>query len=144
MRRPTPRETFIALWVLTQMGLPLHYYLVRKYEDPANEMFSWRMFSDVHHGAAIVEWYRYDMSPRRDDPIGTSLHHLGNATGMSRTWARFAEGGRGHAPPIWLLERIALFLCQALETSPMGIAARRTRIPWHGDVVEEEFKWECG
>ena len=144
MRRPTSLETFITLWVVTQVALPLHYYLVRRYDDPVNEMFAWRMFSDVHHGASYVEWFRFDKHQHGKDPVGIALDpDLAKTTGMSPLWQRIAQGRRAHAPPKWLLERIALFLCQALGESPVAIAATRTRIPWHGDIVEEDFTWEC-
>ena len=148
MRRPTPREAFITLWLVTQMALPLHYYLERRYDDPVNEMFAWRMFSDVHHSASYVEWFRFDKYQNEKDPLGISLdHNLAKTTGMSPLWQRIALGQGAHAPPKWMLERIAMFLCQALGKSdhkaPLAIAATRTRIPWQGDVVEENFKWEC-
>ncbi len=152
MRRPTPREAFITLWLLTQIGLPLHYYVVRRYDDPVNEMFAWRMFSDVHHSASYVEWFRFDKYQQGKEPVGIALDpNLDKTTGMSKLWQRIAMGQRAHAAPKWLLERIALFLCQTLDKSPhkafgdspLAIAATRTRIPWHGDIVEENFKWEC-
>lgn len=41
------RATLAAgLYLLLQLAIPLGYYTVR--QDPADERFSWRMFSDVH------------------------------------------------------------------------------------------------
>ena len=143
MRWPTSFEAFITLWVLMHMGLPLHYYLVRRYDDPVNEFYAWRMFSDVQHSASYVEWFRFDKYRQGEDAVGINLAKI---TGMSPLWQRIALGRRTHAPK-WLLERIAVFLCQELRKlphkAPLAIAATRMRIPWQGDVVEENFRWVC-
>ena len=41
----TWRGRFIAVFVLVQLLLPLHYYVGRR--DPHDERFSWRMFSPM-------------------------------------------------------------------------------------------------
>jgi hypothetical protein len=41
----TWRGRFIAVFVVVQLLLPLHYYLVRR--DPHDERFAWRMFSPM-------------------------------------------------------------------------------------------------
>jgi len=42
---------FIAVFVIAQLLLPLHYYLARK--DPHDERFAWRMFSPMRMARCV-------------------------------------------------------------------------------------------
>jgi hypothetical protein len=137
MRR---KDWIVTTWMAVQFILPLHYYAVRWHDDPNNEMYAWRMFSDVHHGASFVEWFRWDNATAEAAPVG----NMTRAVGMSRKWQQFATGlhpKHQKAPPVWAMERIADFLCKELHIH--AVSAIRVRAPWHGDFEEDKFGWKC-
>lgn len=68
---------FIVLWLLWQAWLPLAYYLG---DDPAEERFAWRMFSDISVLAmqcevSVTEWVgEPDGDGARLVDLGATLH----------------------------------------------------------------------
>lgn len=137
----SPR-VFTAVWIAIQLALPLHYYVVRAYDDYLDEAFAWRMFSDTHHGASYVNWYTFDGN--EDKGVLMTYAELVRVAGLSKQWASFVTGNnRGHtkAPPFWVMRRTAVFLCGALKHGAIGV--RSSGIPWVGDVWDREFVWEC-
>src|SRR5688572_33033463 len=70
---------FIAVFVLVQLLLPLHYYVARR--DAHDERFAWRMFSPMRMTTC-------ELAMSRDDkPIKLS-------TEFHMYWVRAAERGR--------------------------------------------------
>lgn len=137
----SPR-VFSAVWIAVQFVLPLHYYLVRTYDDPLDEAYAWRMFSDTHHSASYVDWYRFDKGS--DKGVLVTKGDLISVAGLSKQWAGFMTGQiRGHskAPPNWMIKRTAEFLCGRLKAKAVG--ARSTGAPWVGEVWEQEYVWDC-
>jgi hypothetical protein len=134
------KDAIAAAWIATQFLVPLQYYTVRWYDDPNNEMYAWRMFSDVHHGASYVEWFWWADESSKAVPVG----NMTKAVGVSVRWQQFVTGLRpSHqkAPPVWVMERTANFLCKELHAH--AISAMRTQAPWHGEIEEREFGWKC-
>lgn len=141
-------DVFVAVWIIVQMALPLHYYAVRQFTDPLNEWFAWRMFSDTHHGGGFVDWYMF--VGESDAGLEIKGNDLVVEVGWSPTVAKFLTGGvRGarKAPPVWAMKRAADFLCEVYRPANVtAIGARRTIVPWKADaeIVEQEFAWPCG
>jgi len=77
-----PRDAFLALFLAAQVGLPLHYYLLRA-EPPASydERFAWRMFSPVR---MLKCEYRY--------AIGGETVSLGSRVHVA--WSSLIKRGR--------------------------------------------------
>ncbi len=49
----TQTNVFIILWLLWHLGRPAYYYLAE--ENPLDERFAWRMFSDIDSGRTWME-----------------------------------------------------------------------------------------
>lgn len=144
------KQAFVAAWIAVQIALPLRYYLVAWSEDPVNEMYAWRMFSDTFYGASMVEWFWFD----GDGDAGVPLERddLVKEAGLSRRWATVATGKFRHhsrAPDLDTMRRIGEHLCAALKGRPKfanltAIGAVRSGAEWDGDDVwEQEFVWDC-
>ena len=144
--------------------LPLRYYLLVQYDDPLDEAYAFRMFSDTSHASSVANWYLYTAtsdavtiagggggSASSEEPLELSTEDFVERAGMSRAWAQAATGefprkGRvryGPAPALWLMDRIAGHLCEVVEPRPAAVAARRIVLPWHGDEEEKVLSWKC-
>ena len=145
------QQIFTAVWIAVQIGLPLHYYLVRWHADPVNEMYAWRMFSDTFHGASAVEWFWFDGG--NDDGHGLSKSDLVADAGLSRRWAKVATGeyGKAHtrAPDLYVMKRVGEHLCATLPKIPRfanitSVGAVRSTLDWSStDAHTQEFVWDC-
>jgi len=82
---------FIAVFVIAQLLLPLHYYLARK--DPHDERFAWRMFSPMRM-ARCVPSVAIDDRPVN---LGSEFHEA---------WLEIAARGR-----FSVLEAMGAALC---------------------------------
>lgn len=126
------------------MLLPAHYYLVRRHEDPVNEQYAWRMFSDTHHGMSFVEWTQWHNATLSESlPL---LPHTNGTLGLSPKWIRYVTGNyRSYkkAPPLWAMDYIGPYLCNALPKKPHAISALHIRVPWEGEMVKETYAWSC-
>lgn len=147
MIRPKASTLFAAAWVAVQLALPLQYYLVRWYDDPVDEAFAWRMFSDTFHSASRAEWFWFDGNV--DDGMVLTKSAFVSEVGLSRQWAAFVTGEyRTHAraPTLWTMQRTAAFMCEALaakHANLTAVGAIRSGAPWDGAVWEQGFVWDC-
>ncbi len=152
-------------WIAVQVFLPLHYYLIVQYEDPLDEAYAFRMFSDTAHASSVANWYIYSTAAATttttnsgggggeltEEPLDLSVDDFVERAGMSLAWARTATGEfprkggvrYGPAPTLWLMDRIAGHLCAVVEPRPAAVAARRIVLPWHGDEEEQVLSWKC-
>lgn len=82
---------FIAVFVLVQLLLPLHYYLARR--DPHDERFAWRMFSPMRMTTC-------DLAMTADGaPVALQRH-------FQEAWVQTAQRGRRR-----VVEQMAAHLC---------------------------------
>jgi hypothetical protein len=87
----TWRGRFILAFLVLQLVLPLHYYLVR--HDPHDERFAWRMFSPMRMTQCSPQ-FSIDNQPV---PLGNKFHEA---------WIEVAKRGR-----YVVLEQMAQKLC---------------------------------
>ena len=97
----TWRGRFIAVFVLVQLLLPLHYYFARK--DPHDERFAWRMFSPMRMAKCRLG-FTVDKQPV---DLGTRFHEA---------WIEVAQRGR-----VSVIEAMAHKLCTANPGKPVDV-----------------------
>jgi len=93
---------FIAVFVLAQLLLPLHYYLLRK--DPHDERFAWRMFSPMRM-ARCAPKVMLDDKP------------LALASEFHEAWLEIANRGR-----FTVIEAMGAKLCAKYPTSEVRLS----------------------
>jgi hypothetical protein len=98
----TWRGRFIALFVASQLLLPLHYYLLRR--DPHDERFAWRMFSPTRMTTCDAKLAR-DGAPIA---IGREFHDA---------WLTLARRGR-----FSVIEAMAARLCRKKPGSTVAVS----------------------
>jgi hypothetical protein len=93
---------FIAVFVLVQLLLPLHYYLARK--DPHDERFAWRMFSPMRMTRCQTT-FMIDGKPAN---LGTEFHEA---------WIEVASRGR-----FTVVEAMGARLCAKYPKSEVRVS----------------------
>ena len=98
----TWRGRFIAVFVLTQLLLPLHYYAGRR--NPHDERFAWRMFSPMRM-TRCTPHFTVDGQPLS---LPTTFHEA---------WIELAERGR-----FVVVEAMAAKLCREHPGSSVEVS----------------------
>jgi hypothetical protein len=102
---------FIALWLVVQLCLPLHYYLIRA--DEHDERFAWRMFSPLRMMRCSIE-----ISVASQPIVITSEFH--------DAWEKVAQRGRRS-----VIAAMGQHLCRKYPGKP--VVARLRCTPIQGD-----------
>jgi hypothetical protein len=102
----TWRGRFILAFLVTQLVIPLHYYVVRK--DPHDERFAWRMFSPMRM-AKCKPSFVVDGQPV---PLGSEFHEA---------WTEMVERGR-----MSVIEGMAHRLCAKRPGTPVMVTLQCT------------------
>jgi hypothetical protein len=119
----TWRGRFILAFLILQLLLPLHYYLVR--HDPHDERFAWRMFSPMRMTQCAVR-YSVDHQPVQ---LGSEFHEA---------WVEIAKRGR-----YAVLEGMAAKLCAEHPGKPVELSVDCTYLDrpashvGHADMCKE-------
>ncbi|MDQ3370906.1 MAG: hypothetical protein M3680_36265 [Myxococcota bacterium] len=92
---------FIVLVMLSQLLLPLHYYVARR--DPHDERFAWRMFSPMRM-ARCTPRFVVDGAPL---PLGSAFHEA---------WIEIASRGR-----FAVIEQMGAKLCAAQPARSVNV-----------------------
>jgi hypothetical protein len=104
----TWRGRFIAVFLLAQLLIPLHYYAGRK--DPHDERFAWRMFSPMRL-ARCAPMITIDDKPLQ---IETEFHFA---------WIKITQRGR-----FGVLEAMGARLCAKHPGSEVRVSVRCTYV----------------
>ena len=102
----TWRGRFIIAFLLVQLLVPLHYYVLRR--DPHDERFAWRMFSPMRMTKCRVA-FTVDQAPVE---LGTKFHEA---------WLNVAERGRAV-----VIEEMAKKLCRENPGKPVNVRVECT------------------
>ena len=119
----TRRGRFILAFLVIQLLLPLHYYLLR--HDPHDERFAWRMFSPMRMAKCQTQ-FSVDKQPVA---LGNEFHEA---------WIEVANRGR-----FAVLEAMAAKLCQDHPGKPVELSVDCTYLdrPYghygHADMCKE-------
>jgi hypothetical protein len=97
---------FIAVFLLVQLLLPLHYYLARK--DPHDERFAWRMFSPMRMSRCKPSIVMNDKPVN----LGSEFHEA---------WLEIASRGR-----FSVLEAMGAKLCAKYPKSEVRLSVECT------------------
>jgi hypothetical protein len=111
----TWRGRFIIVFVLSQLFLPLHYYI--RHRDPHDERFAWRMFSPMRM-AACTPKFKLD-----GKPIDLRLE-------FHEAWVEIAARGR-----FSVVEAMGKRLCERHPGSTVDVSLDCTYID------HEPFGW---
>ncbi len=115
----TWRGRFIIAFLLVQLLLPLHYYVLRR--DPHDERFAWRMFSPMRMAECQVV-FSVDKKPVE---LGNKFHEA---------WLNVAERGRAV-----VIEEMAHKLCRDNPGKPVDVRMQckyldRPTVTYSGDL----------
>jgi hypothetical protein len=121
---------FAGLYVLVQLVLPLDYYARRA--DPADERFSWRMFSATH--MMRCELRLFSGAPRT--PVDLERH-------FHAAWIELGQRGRRS-----VIEAMAGRLCRSAAPVALELACRqvdgRETVQSADDYCSEGPPWNRG
>lgn len=102
----TWRGRFILAFLVAQLLIPLHYYVLRK--DPHDERFAWRMFSPMRMAKCRASFV-VDGQPVS---VGSEFHEA---------WSEMVERGR-----MSVIEEMAHRLCRKRPGTPVNVTLQCT------------------
>lgn len=119
----TLRDALISAFLVLQLLLPLAYYTVR--DDPYDERFSWRMFSDVRMVKCQVGFNRGGQTVTMSQEF-----HM--------AWNTLAQRGRGD-----VIDAIGQSLCDGARGEPVKIRMQCKLADGTQDVLEDGTRDVC-
>ena len=114
-------HVFVLVFVILQLYLPLQYYLWN--DDPLDERFAWRMFSDIAMSGKEVEFW----AEMYDNGLEMSIDHK---SFFGEHWTSVVLHGRRKG-----IENACAYFCREI-IDVRSVHARFVMYKWEGGIYE--------
>jgi len=121
-------HVFVLAFTIVQLYLPLRYYLFN--DDPLDERFAWRMFSEIAMSGKEIEFW----AEMRDSGLEVPIDH---ESFLGDHWTSIVLRGKRQ-----VVDNACSYFCREIEKA-RSVHAHFVMYKWEGGVYETFHKAEC-